>query len=169
MGASLSRFFPWWQVLPVLQRAEGRWRCRGPDRSLQRWSSKCLFGDAPDITVLFLPSTVGVLSKTFSWGALGFDHKPTRPQRCAAPDCALQRGPDARLGGRVPIFEGAFVSSTLHFSLLHELRLVGREWLLHLSDRSLYLAGWILLDLRWLAPREAQAHVSYRQLRGSAG
>lgn len=50
----------------------------------------------------------------------------------------------------------------------HQCACGSSEWLLRLSDRSLCLAGWFLLDLRWLAPREAQAHVKCRQLCGIA-
>lgn len=116
-GAEVPRFNPWSQVLPVLQRAKESYHCRGWDRNPQGWRTKCLHSDVHDITVLSLRSTVGVLSKTFFWGPLGFHHKPKTPQGSAAPGSARQRALHARLGGRAQNFYGVFASSTLHLSL----------------------------------------------------
>lgn len=105
-----------------------------------------------DITVPSLLSTVGDLSKTFSWGPLGFDHKPAPPQRSAAPGSALQRGPDARLGGRSQIFDGVFVSSTLLLPLHHVtvFAAVVRDSSIFQTGRFVWLDGssWIYAD--WL-------------------
>lgn len=101
------------------------------------------FRDVHVITALLLDSSVGVLSKTFSWGPLGFHHKPARPQRCAAPGPALQRGPDARLGGRQEIFDGVFVSSAPHWPL----RRLSRVFAVVVSDSSIFQSGrFIWLD-----------------------
>lgn len=116
-----------------------------------------------DITELTLHSTLGVLSKPFSWGPLGFDHKPAPPQRCAAAGSSIQPGPDARLGGRGQIFDGVLVSSTLHLPLHH----FTTVFALAVSDSSIFQtarftwldgSSWIYDD--WLPgkPKRTSSH-----------
>lgn len=79
-------------------------------------SSKIQHQMFPTITLLLLNSTAGILPKTLCWGSPGLCHKPAPAQRGDAPDSALQRGPDARLGGRIPIFDGVLVWPRHHFT-----------------------------------------------------
>lgn len=115
-GAPLSWFFPWWQVLPVLRSPKEGPRRWGSDSNPQRQSTKCFRSDVHTITPLLLTSTVGILPKTLCWRSPGFYHKPAPAQRGDAPDSALQRGPDARLGGRIAIFDGGLVLPRHHFT-----------------------------------------------------
>lgn len=95
-----------------------------------------------------LHPTVGVLSKTLCWRALGFYHKPAPPQRGDAPRPALQRGPGARLGGRLPISHGAFVLPRHPFTCARVA--VVRDSSVLQSGRFIWLDGsaWIYAD--WL-------------------
>lgn len=151
MGAPLRRVFPQWQVLPVLQRAKEGRRCWGSDRNGQRLSTKCFHSDAHGITALLLHPTVGVLSKTLSWRALGFYHKQAPPQRGDAPHAALQQGPGARLGGRLPTAHGAFVLPRHPFTCARVA--VVRDSSVLQSGRFIWLDGssWSYAD--WLPGR----------------
>lgn len=68
------------------------------------------------ITPLSLTPTLGILPQTLCRRSPGFHHQPAPAQRGDAPGSALQPGPDARLGGRTPIFEGVLLSPRHHFT-----------------------------------------------------
>lgn len=92
--------------------------------------------------MFLLHSSLGFLSKTFPWRSLGFNYKPAPPQRGAALGSALQRGPKARLGGWLQIFDGMYVSSVLTAPPFYRC-VCGGEWLLHPSFRPVASPGWM--------------------------